>query len=394
MADYLENGFWADTSSSAHHWASNTISVNITDLTAAEQTLAIDALQVWSEVANLTFTFTSSAANITYNNDGTGQAYDSSGWDGSGNMTSATIDISSDWWPNDDIYSYMFQTYIHETGHALGLGHQGPYNGSATYGVDNVFTNDTWQWSVMSYFSQDNYGGANYDYVITPQMADIQAVQDLYGAASTRTGDTTYGFNSTAGSFYDFATYSGTPAFTIYDGGGSDTLDASGYCANQTIDLTPGDWSSIGGYTDNIGIWLNSTIENAIGGYGNDTIVGNAAANILNGHGGTDTMSGLGGNDIYYVDNAGDVVNEAVGGGVDHILTSVSYALKSGQQIEQLTTWNAGTNALNLTGNAFGQTIYGNAGAERHQRRRRRRHDVRPRRQRHLLRRQCRRRGE
>ena len=93
------------------------------------------------------------------------------------------------------------------------------------------------------------------------------------------------------------------------------------------------------------------------------TIYGNAGANVINGGGGADTMSGLGGNDIYYVDNVGDVVNEAVGGGVDHILTSVSYALKSGQQIEQLTTWNAGTNALNLTGNAFGQTIYGNAGA-------------------------------
>ena len=133
----------------------------------------------------------------------------------------------------------------------------------------------------MSYFAQDNYQSDTYDYVLTPEMADIYAVQAIYGSQTTRTGNTTYGFNSTAGSFYNFSTYSGTPAFTIYDTGGNDTFDASGYFSNQTIDLTPGDWSSIGGYTDNIGIYLTTTIENAIGGSGNDIIYGNDANNNL-----------------------------------------------------------------------------------------------------------------
>ena len=158
---------------------------------------------------------------------------------------------------------------MHEIGHALGLGHQGPYNGSSTYGVDNIYTNDTWRWSTMSYHDQDDAAfGDTFDYVLTPQMADIYAVQSIYGAQSTRTGNTTYGFNSNAGSFYNFSTYSGAPAFTYYDTGGIDTLDASGYSNNQTINLAPGSWSSIGGEVNNIGIYLSTTIENAKGGNG------------------------------------------------------------------------------------------------------------------------------
>ena len=94
------------------------------------------------------------------------------------------------------------------------------------------------------------------------------------------------------------------------------------------------------------------------------TITGNAGANVINGGAGADIMQGLGGNDTYFVDNAGDVVNEAAGGGSDRVLTSVNYTLTAGQEIEALsTTNNAGTGAINLTGNAFAQTITGNAGA-------------------------------
>src|SRR5262249_52854525 len=250
-----------------------------------EQALAVSALNAYHEVANISFSFTNGPAQITYNHNGSGTAQTSWSYDGSGHMTSATIDISSDWAGNTfDIYSYKYQTYLHETGHALGLGHQGAYNGSATYGTDNLYTNDTWQYSVMSYFSQNNYGGATYDYVITPEMADIYAVQSLYGANNaTRAGNTTYGFNSNAGSLYNFSSYVGTPAFTIYDSGGYDGIDASGYSADQTINLNPGSWSSIGGYVNNIGIWMNTTIEYAYGGSGNDTIYGNDANNYLSG---------------------------------------------------------------------------------------------------------------
>ena len=82
------------------------------------------------------------------------------------------------------IDSYGYQTYIHEIGHALGLGHQGPYNGSAIYSTNATYADDTWQYSVMSYFAENNYSGSSYRYVVTPQMADIYAVGPIYGAAT------------------------------------------------------------------------------------------------------------------------------------------------------------------------------------------------------------------
>src|SRR5215216_1113623 len=271
LADYLVNGFWQYNNAIAHHWASNTITYNITGLNSAEQFLALSALQAWSEVANIAFVQTSGSANITFNHNGTMQAYTSGSWPG-GLISSQTIDISTDWVTTDGgandgktgIDSYAYQTYIHEIGHALGLGHQGPYNGSASYSTNATYANDTWQYSIMSYFSEPNYSGSSYRYVATPQMADIYAVGAIYGAAATRTGDTVYGFHNTAGSIFNFSAYSEAPTLTIYDSGGNDTLDCSGYSAAQTIDLHPGSFSSIGALVHNIGIAATAIIENAI----------------------------------------------------------------------------------------------------------------------------------
>ena len=315
LSDYLINGYWQYAGYAAHHWGSNTITYNLGNLTASEQALAQSALNLWHEVANLNFVLTTGTANITFNHNGSMVASTGASWNSSTHlMTSATVQISTDWITNDGgamdgrtgLYSYGFQTYIHEIGHALGLGHQGAYNGSAIYGTDNVYANDTWQYSIMSYFSQNKYDGGTNDYTITPMMADITAVQLIYGAATTRTGNTTYGFNSNAGSVYDFSLYLayGAPAFTIYDSGGTDTLNCSGYSANQTIDLTPGAFCSIGGYIHNIGIFTTTMIENAVGGTGNDSIYGNSANNTLTGGAGNDVFDGNGGGDIL-IGNAG-----------------------------------------------------------------------------------------
>nr|WP_269780293.1 hypothetical protein [Methylobacterium sp. Leaf118] len=94
------------------------------------------------------------------------------------------------------------------------------------------------------------------------------------------------------------------------------------------------------------------------------TLKGNGAANTLDGGAGADTMIGGAGNDSYRVDNTGDTVTEATGGGRDVVATSVNYTLASGQEIEELRILvSAGDAAINLTGNALNQTLIGNGGA-------------------------------
>jgi Ca2+-binding RTX toxin-like protein len=89
--------------------------------------------------------------------------------------------------------------------------------------------------------------------------------------------------------------------------------------------------------------------------------VGDRGNNTLDGGSGADDMTGGLGGDTYIVDNPNDVVHESVSlGDLDTVITSVSYVLPTGGEIEALTA--SGTNPINLTGNEFAQTITGNSG--------------------------------
>ena len=97
---------------------------------------------------------------------------------------------------------------------------------------------------------------------------------------------------------------------------------------------------------------------------GSDGLYGGEGNDTLNGGTGEDEMYGGAGNDIYYVGIAGDVVTEIAGQGTDLVAVTVSYTLADGLSVETLrTTANGGTAAIDLTGNAFSQTIIGNNGA-------------------------------
>ena len=74
-------------------------------------------------------------------------------------------------------------------------------------------------------------------------------------------------------------------------------------------------------------------------------------------------MNGLGGDDTYYVDNPADLVRDT-GGGLDRILTSVSYILDPRAGVEALVALSPTSKAaLKLTGNGSANSITGNAGA-------------------------------
>ena len=94
-----------------------------------------------------------------------------------------------------------------------------------------------------------------------------------------------------------------------------------------------------------------SAVAQLTGGYSMDAAVVSGAA-MLQGN-------------SYTVSNASTLVIEGAGGlGQDVVLTSVSYALSAGSEIEVLRTANDnGKGSINLTGNDFDQRIVGNNGA-------------------------------
>jgi Ca2+-binding RTX toxin-like protein len=206
--------------------------------------------------------------------------------------------------------TFGFETMLHEIGHALGLKHPGNYNGeNIDPGPYLPVAEDNYQYSLMSYNSNVSGGipytgsGVNPS---TPQLYDIAAIQYLYGVnLNTRTGDDLYSWNPNT-------------AFvqTIWDAGGNDTILAIDQTLGMNLNLTPGSFSSIGPYSDgdNFGATNNlalalpvsvagnvvNTIENAWGGSGEDTIVGNEVGNNLLGNSGNDSLDGGLGNDTLY----------------------------------------------------------------------------------------------
>ena len=204
---------------------------------------------------------------------------------------------------------------MHELLHGLGLDHAGEYNGdSATSYEENAsFYQDSNQYTVMSYWAASETGanhaaGGVLQFASTPLLYDVAALQSLYGPnMSTRTGNTVYGFNNTSGrDAFDLAR-DPSAVFTIWDAGGVDTLDLSGYSSPSRIDLREGAFSDAGGLTENISIAFGARIENAVGGSGGDDLRGNALKNRLEGGGGADRLTGAEGSDLLLGGAGGDV---------------------------------------------------------------------------------------
>ena len=290
-------------------------------MTPVMQNAAREAMELWDDLIAISITESPNNANadisLNYSSTTGGGTYASPSGTFNGaraevKLTDADIWFANNWSTHNDDADffgggYGIFTYIHEIGHALGLSHPGQYNGSASFATDADYSQDTRQYTTMSYFqagqngeSVDHIGSNGYStrYAATPLLHDILALQSLYGAdTTTRTGSTTYGFNSNAGrDAFDF-THNVDPVVAIWDAGGVDTIDVSGWNTNQTINLTAGSFSSVGHLNKNVAIAYGAIIENAVGGGGDDTLNGNDAANRLEGGAGVDTLIGGAGND-------------------------------------------------------------------------------------------------
>jgi Ca2+-binding RTX toxin-like protein len=266
------------------------------------------------------------------------------------------------------------QNFLHEIGHAIGLKH--PFDTVNAFGDFAVppYLNgneDNTAWTLMS------YTGARTETKYS--SLDIAALQYLYGVnPASRASDDTYFYTSNSENF-------------IWDGAGTDTIDASSSTGKVTIYLEPGYWGFGGGVkadtiTSNGQITVNfgtvienlkgssyadslygNSSDNTISGYaGNDIIYGGAGADRLDriGRQGNDELHGGLGNDIYYVypDSGSDVFIEKVGEGIDTVFTSKSYSLSGIENVEDLFSFGNTTVDLQLTGNDLDNFIGSSSG--------------------------------
>jgi len=319
FASYLTTGFWNDNNGVQHSFSAKpgnsvgyVIEVNLTGITSAAQRLARWALESWELAADIQFVEVESGGDIIVDDEESGAfAWSEIMLSDTTEIITSYVNVDQAWL---DLYgvtldSYAFSTYVHEFGHALGLGHLGNYNftsGGAT------FANDSYQYSVMSYIPQDQVEGgtASYAQPTSAMMADMVAIQQLYGTSNAAAGDTTWGQGSTMSRHFatlyagvddgDPATEERDPiAFTLFESvnGGTDTIDLRNSTTNDRLDLNDGSFSDVAGLTSSLAIARGSQIENARMGSGNDTIVGNELNNQITGHGGRDALNGGGGSD-------------------------------------------------------------------------------------------------
>ena len=361
IADQLVEGYWGGNDHHFNVTQGGSLTVNITALTPAGQTLARAALAEWTEIIGVNFVEVAGPAQITFDDNQEG-AFSDSNWSG-GIISSSIVNVSTQWIAQygTGTNTYSFQTYIHEIGHALGLGHAGNYNGEANYPNDALFQNDAWVTSIMSYFSQTEntyFAGQGFDenLLVTPMMADIYAMSLLYGlSTTTRAGNTTYGPG-------EWHTNMG--ALCIFDSSGIDTIDVSGMGGDQLINLSPGSFSNIMGEIGNVSIALGVIIENARTGSGADTLIGNDADNLLESGAGNDSLSGGAGNDWLIPGWGNNVVDGGAGTDtVDYVIgttVAVNVNLALGTATNQ-----GGADTLssieNVRGTNYDDTIVGSS---------------------------------
>ena len=275
--------------------------------------------------------------------------------------------------------NYYFTTALHELGHAFGLKHSQETGGVANVAVPSA--HDDSEYTVMSYRSYvggplTGYTNEAYGYPQTYMANDILALQTLYGANyNTQSGNTVYTWSPTTGQEFingvgQLAPGGGAGGSanriydTVWDGNGVDTYDLSNYTTNLTINLNPGASSVFStaqlaylgnghyasGNVYNAYLYngdARSYIDNATGGSGNDTIIGNAIANVLKGGAGNDTISGGGGNDTLIGGTGVDILTG--GDGADTFVFAAGDSSPAVGRHDQITDFTPGVDHIDLS---------------------------------------------
>lgn len=379
----------------------NGVSLYHIDLGTQQQAAARASFAQISAVSGLTFTEITETDTV-HANIRISQSADQDVTSAYGGFPSDTRGVAGDIWfgrTNQPYYDLQFKgtwgyaTMMHEIGHTMGLkhGHQDYTNSDLSFyfgtaprfGSQSLTPDrDGQAWSLMTYtpapFTNSNFAGEKINQPQTYMQYDLAALQYMYGANyTTNAGDSVYTFSQTTGEMFINGVGQGAPSgnkifLTVWDGGGNDTIDASNYAGGVTIDLRPGEFSTVDqaqlannlAYQNlvnlapgNIAMSLlfnndtRSLIENATGGAGNDVLVGNTANNVLDGGTGSDT--------VVFTNTTGVTVtlNET---GADVIVShdSETDTLRS---IENIT---GTTGNDSLTGNSLNNTFVGLGGSD------------------------------
>ena len=265
-----------------------------TAMSGAEQAAIRGVLDEYESVANVRFVLDNSLADPDINFGKVGLSAGVGGiggwnfsfsYDGNNNITSRVMDHFAVFNNTLDLTAATNRSLLlHEIGHAMTLKHPGPYDveGQVPPGPYLPAGEDSNKYTVMSY-TADPDNGVKSDHLM---LYDIAALQARWGVnTSYHTGNDIY------------TGPSGTIQ-SIWDAGGTDTIDGSGKQQAVTIDLHDGAFSSLGAL-NNFSIAFGALIENAVGSAFADTITGNDVANLLRGGGGNDTVDGAGGDDTF-----------------------------------------------------------------------------------------------
>jgi serralysin len=344
------------------------------------------AFQQWANVANISFRQVTETSGGTVGDIriGLSSSVDTDTWGYAKVSANGSDNSHGDIWINPTwgnqsfaVDTYNFAAMMHEIGHALGLAD--PSSGSGL-----AIGYDQRNYTIMSY--NDPYGvyvynatRQNFDYILrTPMVYDIAAIQAIYGAnTSYNAGDTKYVY-SPDDPFYA----------TIWDAGGTNTIDLRAFTQASFVDLHPGAYSTLGfngaAVSNNLGIAYGVHIETLFGGSGSDTLVGDDLLNRIYagkgddriyGYGGNDRLSGGPGNDIISGGDGNDLFlagddtgNDRYVGGPGNDLVTYAGA-KAGVTINLATGVGNGTAAglgtdtisgiERATGGAYNDTVIG-----------------------------------